>query len=100
MSQNATGERGSAFGRIIAGALGPLVFPVIAIVLSFIIGAVIILLTGNNPIIAYASLVEGAFGDQFAVHERPQVGFVGDGVDPEDHAGRTRQGHLDLCRGL
>jgi ABC-type uncharacterized transport system permease subunit len=67
VSQNATGERGSAFGRIVAGALGPLVFPVIAIVLSFIIGAVIILLTGNNPIIAYASLVEGAFGDPLAL---------------------------------
>jgi general nucleoside transport system permease protein len=67
VSQNATGEGGSAFGRIVVGVLGPLVFPVIAIVLSFIIGAVIVLATGNNPIAAYASLVEGAVGDPLAL---------------------------------
>ena len=67
MSQNAGGGGGSAFGRIVTGALGPLVFPVISIVLSFIIGAVIVLVTGNNPITAYASLLEGAFGDPLAL---------------------------------
>jgi len=66
MSENAT-SGGSTFGRIVAGVLGPLVFPVVAILLSFIIGAVIVLATGNNPITAYYALVEGAVGDPLAL---------------------------------
>jgi len=67
VSENATQGRGSAFGRILAGFLGPLVFPVIAIVLSFLIGAIIVLVTGNNPITAYIALTEGAVGDPLAL---------------------------------
>ncbi|MCT4633200.1 MAG: ABC transporter permease [Firmicutes bacterium] len=38
-------------------------FPVIAIVLSFIIGTFFILWTGNNPLIAYGALFGGSLGD-------------------------------------
>ncbi|CAN5784825.1 ABC transporter permease [soil metagenome] len=67
MSENVPGERGSAFGRMLAGVLGPLVFPLIAILFSFAIGAVIVLVTGNNPIAVYAALVAGAVGDPLAL---------------------------------
>ncbi|HET7272751.1 MAG TPA: hypothetical protein VFI90_16895, partial [Rubrobacter sp.] len=62
-----TNGRGSALRRMLAGAAGALLFPVIAILLSFIIGAVIVLATGNNPLSAYAALLEGAVGDPFAL---------------------------------
>jgi ABC-type uncharacterized transport system permease subunit len=67
LSENATGERGSVFRRMLADAVGPLVSPLIAILLSFIIGAVIVFATGNNPITAYAALTEGAVGDPLAL---------------------------------
>jgi len=67
VSGSATQGNGSALGRIVSGILGPLVFPVIAILLSFIIGAVIVLATGNNPIAAYVALTEGAVGDPLAL---------------------------------
>ena len=62
-----TEGRGSALGRMVAGAAGALLFPLIATLLSFIIGAVIVLATGNNPFAAYAALLEGAVGDPFAL---------------------------------
>jgi general nucleoside transport system permease protein len=65
--RNATDGRGSALGRMIAGTAGALLFPVIAILLSFAIGAVIVLATGHNPLAAYAALLEGAIGDPFAL---------------------------------
>ncbi len=67
MSESASGERSSAFGRMLAGVLGPLVFPLVAILFSFAIGAVIVLATGNNPITVYAALFEGAVGDPLAL---------------------------------
>ena len=48
--------------RLIGNLGGALLFPLVSIVLSFAIGAVIILATGYNPIAAYAALFEGAFG--------------------------------------
>jgi len=41
---------------------GALLFPLVAIFISFAIGAVIMLATGYNPAAAYAALFEGAFG--------------------------------------
>ncbi len=55
-------ERGSDLRRMLVNAGGALVFPLIAILLSLIIGAVIVLATGDNPIAAYAALIGGAFG--------------------------------------
>ena len=48
--------------RLLGSIGGALLFPVVAIVLSFAIGAIIILATGYNPVAAYAALFEGAFG--------------------------------------
>ena len=48
--------------RLLGSIGGALLFPVVAIVLSFAIGALIILATGYNPVAAYAALFEGAFG--------------------------------------
>ena len=59
--------RGSALGRMLAGAGAALVFPLIAILISFVIGAVIVLATGNNPLAAYAALLAGAVGDPTAL---------------------------------
>ena len=48
--------------RLLGTIGGALLFPLVAIILSFAIGAVIMLATGYNPIAAYAALFEGAFG--------------------------------------
>ena len=59
--------RGSTFRRLLSDAAGALVFPLIAILISFVIGAVIMLATGNNPFAAYVALVQGAFGSPLAL---------------------------------
>src|SRR5829696_3050764 len=51
----------------VANAAGALIFPLIAILISFAIGAVIRLATGNNPATAFVSLLRGAFGSPLAV---------------------------------
>ena len=61
------GTRSPAFRRFVGDTVGALAFPLIAIVISFLIGAVIMLATGNNPIEAYGALLRGAFGSPLAV---------------------------------
>jgi simple sugar transport system permease protein len=65
-NQNAE-ESGSFLGRAVTNAIGALLFPVIAIVIAFAIGALIVLATGNNPVAAYSALLQGAVGDSNAV---------------------------------
>jgi general nucleoside transport system permease protein len=60
-------SRGSTLRRLLGDAAGALVFPLIAILISFIIGAIIMVATGNNPISAYAALVQGAVGSPTAL---------------------------------
>jgi ABC-type uncharacterized transport system permease subunit len=60
-------SRPPAFRRFLGNAAGALVFPLVAILISFAIGAVIMLATGNNPIEAYGALLRGAFGSPLAV---------------------------------
>ncbi len=60
-------SRGSTLRRLLGDVAGALVFPLIAILISFIIGAVIMLATGNNPVSAYAALVQGAVGSPTAL---------------------------------
>jgi ABC-type uncharacterized transport system permease subunit len=60
-------SRGSTFRRLLGDAAGALVFPLIAILISFIIGAIIMVATGNNPVSAYAALVQGAIGSPTAL---------------------------------
>jgi ABC-type uncharacterized transport system permease subunit len=46
-----------------------LLLPVGAILLALLVGAVFILISGRNPILAYRALVLGAFGDLFSIGE-------------------------------
>jgi general nucleoside transport system permease protein len=57
----------SRFRAALGGAVGALLFPAIAIVISFVIGTIIMLVTGNNPISAYAALLQGAAGSPTAI---------------------------------
>jgi ABC-type uncharacterized transport system permease subunit len=61
------GARSLAFRRWLSDAAGALAFPLIAIVLSFLIGAIIMLVTGNNPVMAFGALFRGAFGSPTAL---------------------------------
>lgn len=38
--------------------------PVVAVLMAFLLGAVLLMLLGKNPLEAYASMIEGAFGSQ------------------------------------
>ena len=60
-------SRPPAFRRFLGNTAGALVFPLIAILISFAIGAIIMLATGNDPITAYGALLRGAFGSPLAV---------------------------------
>jgi simple sugar transport system permease protein len=53
--------------RALVNAVGALLFPVIAIVMAFVIGALIVLATGNNPVAAYSALLQGAVGGPTAI---------------------------------
>lgn len=57
----------SVIRRFVSDAVGAVLFPVIAIVIAFAIGAVIVLATGNNPVAAYVALLQGAVGDSSAI---------------------------------
>jgi general nucleoside transport system permease protein len=55
------------FRRWLTDAAGALIFPLIAILISFVIGAIIMLATGNNPVEAFGALLRGAFGSPLAI---------------------------------
>jgi general nucleoside transport system permease protein len=59
--------------------LQPLVIPALALVLSFAVGAVLMLLVGNNPLEAYWALLRGMFGSptKLAGSLARSVPFVG-----------------------
>jgi simple sugar transport system permease protein len=59
--------RPPAFRRFLGNAASALVFPLIAILISFLIGAIIMLAAGNNPIAAFGALFRGAFGSPLAI---------------------------------
>jgi general nucleoside transport system permease protein len=60
-------SREPVFRRWLADAAGALIFPLIAILISFVIGAIIMLATGNNPVEAFGALLRGAFGSPLAI---------------------------------
>lgn len=66
-SREPEGAADSTFRRMLGDAAGALLFPLIAILVSFVIGAIVILATGNNPAAAYGALLRGALGDPAAV---------------------------------
>lgn len=57
----------SALVARIRGIGQALIFPAIAIVLAFLVGAVVILLSGRDVVAAYAALLQGGFGSQRAL---------------------------------
>jgi simple sugar transport system permease protein len=65
--EGADRQRTSNIQRILRDLGGALVFPVVSIVIALLIGAVIMLLTGDNPIPAYAALIRGAIGSPTAI---------------------------------
>lgn len=60
-------EANPAFRVALGNVAGALLFPVIAILISLVIGALIVLATGNNPLAAYAALLRGAVGSPAAI---------------------------------
>lgn len=48
-------------------AIRPIIIQVIAIILAFVVGAVLLLLTGHSPLKAYGAMLNGAFGDIFGI---------------------------------
>ncbi|WP_273888979.1 ABC transporter permease [Rubrobacter naiadicus] len=64
---SAAGVTGSFARRLLVGSIRALLFPVVAIVLALVIGAIIVAATGNNPAAAYGALLDGAFGSAPAV---------------------------------
>jgi ABC-type uncharacterized transport system permease subunit len=54
---------------VVGPSLQQLILPVGAIVLALLVGTLFIMAIGNNPITAYAALLQGAFGDIFSIGE-------------------------------
>ena len=46
-----------------------IVVPVLSVLLALIVGVVVVLLAGNNPLTAYSQLFQGAFGGRYAISE-------------------------------
>lgn len=52
-------------GRLLIQLIDALGQPVIAVCVSFLIGAVILLASGYNPLLAYGTMLKGAFGSSY-----------------------------------
>lgn len=50
--------------RTLLAAVDTITQPLIAVLISFLLGAVVILVIGKNPLEAYAEMIRGAFGKQ------------------------------------
>ena len=50
-----------------------IITPLIAIIISLIIGAIIMLVSGNNPVNGYVSLFEGMVGGPYRIGETLQT---------------------------
>ena len=63
----AAGRLDALTGRALEGLAlsGPLVRSVLAVVLAFALASILIVLSGKNPLVAYAALARGAFGSWY-----------------------------------
>lgn len=52
------------WARALPGILDAVTQPLIAVLISFLLGAVVILVIGKNPLQAYGEMIRGAFGKQ------------------------------------
>ena len=50
--------------RTLLGIVDTVTQPLIAVLISFLLGAVVILVIGKNPLLAYGEMIRGAFGKQ------------------------------------
>ena len=50
--------------RVLRGIIDTVTQPLIAVSISFLLGAVVILVIGKNPLLAYGEMIRGAFGKQ------------------------------------
>ena len=50
--------------RTLLGAVDTITQPLIAVLVSFLLGAIVILVIGKNPLAAYGEMIRGAFGKQ------------------------------------
>jgi len=57
----------AGLGTRLAAFAQALVFPVLAALLAFAVGAVVILASGNDPVEAYAALLRGGFGSRTGI---------------------------------
>ncbi len=60
-THNLTNRKGKSLKRIVSKGLVAFL-PLIATILALLIGSVVLLILGKNPIIAYGAMLEGAFG--------------------------------------
>ncbi len=67
MSEERRDSGDSFLRKSLRDAGGALVFPLIAIFIAFVIGALLVLASGNNPVAAYVSLIQGAVGSPTAI---------------------------------
>ena len=51
-------------GRMLQGIVDTVTQPLIAVSISFLLGAVVMLVIGKNPLLAYGEMIRGAFGKQ------------------------------------
>ena len=50
--------------RTLLGIVDTVTQPLIAVLISFLLGAIVILVIGKNPLLAYGEMIRGAFGKQ------------------------------------
>jgi len=67
VSGKGTDKTGPALGEELISGIKGVLPEVIAISVAFLVGAVILLITGYSPLSAYWSLFMGAFGDKFGI---------------------------------
>jgi general nucleoside transport system permease protein len=60
---------GDEIGVALSGFLRALIVPVLAILVAFVLGGILILLVGGDPLLAYRALLQGAFGSPKAISE-------------------------------
>ncbi|WP_307794908.1 ABC transporter permease [Alkalihalobacillus sp. BA299] len=49
--------------------ISPILFPLIAVLFGILIGAIIMLFSGHNPVTGYSALIRGIFGDSYFIGE-------------------------------
>ena len=67
MAEKPSTSNSSSLVTRLQGIWRPISVPVMAVVISLLLGALLLLISGTNPLVAYGGLLEGAFGDARAL---------------------------------